>query len=103
LIRAGTKLQYYVQVHDDLSPEEQIYQLNELKTFLLQYLEQNKKLWSARNKSGGYERSVAPLNMLILQIDQNIAYAEKSAIARTVRRFKEKITTSAIILYLEYS
>jgi hypothetical protein len=69
----------------------------------LQYLEENKKLWSARNKSGGYERSVAPLNMLILQIDQNIAYAEESSLERKARRLREKITTSATILYLIYS
>jgi hypothetical protein len=102
LIRAGTQLQYYIQVHDNLSPKEQIHQLNELKTSLLQYLDENKKLWSARNKSGGYERSVAPLNKLILEIDRNIAYAEEVAIARITRRLMEKITTSAIILYLKY-
>jgi len=101
LLRAGTELQYYIEKRTGLTRDEKIERLNSLRKGLDQYLIENKRLWMLRNKPGGYERSTAAIQKLILQIDDELAIQQKSLIQRSIYRIGTMITTSFTTLYLK--
>jgi hypothetical protein len=103
LIRLGADLQGYVQFRGSLNPQEERSQLVKMKESGKRYLEENKRLWLLRNKPGGYDRSVAALNILLSQINDQIVLNDKSPVARRLNRFLEKIGTAGAVLYLKLS
>ena len=103
LIRFGAGLQNYVDFRDKLSISEQRSRLKSMKDLGNQYLEENKRLWMLRNKSGGYDRSTFVLNSLMAQIDDRIILLDKSVFSRGLNRFLEKIGTAGAVLYLKAS
>ena len=53
-----------------------------------------------RNKPGGYEQSVAVLNVLIQQINDRLILLDKPYLQRALNRFLEKVSTAGAVLYL---
>jgi hypothetical protein len=100
LVKIGTGLQFYIQNRNSLTMQEQKDQLNTLHTNLLQYLNENHRLWMIRNKAGGYDRSTAALSTLLKQIEEQMLIADKSFIERVMIRFTEKITTAVAVICL---
>jgi len=103
LIRLGIGLQSYTQFRRNLSTDEEKSQLKVLKESGNQYLDENRRLWLLRNKPGGYERSTAALNTLMLQIDERIVLLNKSPLTIEWNRLLEKIGTAGAVLYLRSS
>jgi hexosaminidase len=101
LIRAGALLQYYIENRPAMSRTEKIKQLQNLRSLLDEYLNENHNLWMKRNKPGGYERSIASLQKLLLQIDAELAVLNKSVIPGTLDRVGKMIMTSITTLYLK--
>jgi hypothetical protein len=100
LIRLGAALQNYIDFRNTLNLQEEKSRLQLMKELCNQYLIENKRLWMIRNKPGGYDRSIAPLNSLNQQIDTRLLLLDKSALARGFNRFLEKIGTAGVVLYL---
>ena len=67
---------------------------------ILDYLKENNRLWLARNNEGGYETSVTALKNLQNQVLKEIETMEKPYISRMLARFREKIITSAAVIYI---
>jgi hypothetical protein len=100
LIRFGAGLQNYEDFRNNLSLQDQKSRLQSLKELGNQYLNENKRLWSIRNKSGGYSTSINALNVVMQQIDQRIQLLDKSSFSIAFNRFLEKIGTAGAVLYL---
>jgi len=101
LIRLGSGLKKYIANGGSMKPEEQIFQLTTLREMGSVYLEVNNRLWLARNKPGGYERSTAALNTLMDQIDKKIRQLKKPAVLRWTGRQLERAGAAAAALYLK--
>ncbi len=102
LIRTSHQLQYFNEYRDNMSIENQLIQLENIKSGLLHFIKQDSVLWNVRNKPGGYERNVAVLKRLLQQVNGEIALAEKPVIIQRFTQFGEKITSSAKVLYLRF-
>jgi hexosaminidase len=100
LIRLGAGIQSFMDFRDKMSISEQKTQLKSLKVIGERYLEENKRLWLLRNKSGGYDRSTSVLNTLMNQINERIVLLDKSFLARSFNRFLEKVGTAGAVLYI---
>jgi hypothetical protein len=100
LIRLGAELQYYTDFRKEMSLAEEKAGLQSMKELGNKYIDENKRLWLLRNKPGGYERSTAPLNILMQQVDDRLILLNKSVFARGLNRFFEKIGTAGAVLYL---
>jgi hypothetical protein len=99
LIRLGAGLQHYINTRHNLQRKEEIVLLQHLQELTRTYLDENKRLWLLRNKSGGYARSSAALESLQDQIEKRLALFDKSFITRGIHRFFEKITAAGAALY----
>jgi hexosaminidase len=100
VIRLGVDLQYYIQNRTKLSIEEEKSQLQKMKDLTNLYLVENKRLWLLRNKPGGYDRSIATLNILLKQIDNRLMLLDKSSFARGINRIFEKAGTAGAVMYI---
>src|SRR5664279_4157476 len=94
LIRMGECLQSYISFRSKLDRDDEKQELKTLRETGKKYLEENHRLWLIRNKSGGYDRSIAILNILIQQIDDRLLMLNKSAFAIHLNRLLEKIGTA---------
>jgi hypothetical protein len=103
LVKLGINLQQYTGNRRNMTREEERVQLQTMQELGKKYLEENRRLWLLRNKSGGYERSTAALNSLMQQVSDRLALLDKSHLARGLNRFLEKITTAGAVLYLRAS
>jgi hypothetical protein len=101
LIRLGSGLKNYIENYGAMTPANQVMQLQTLRELGTKYLEENKRLWLARNKPGGYERSTAALNTLMDQIDQRIASLHKPPFTRWLDRLLKRAGTAGAALYIE--
>jgi len=101
IVRLGGALQSYIQNRSNLSLEEEKEQLTKMKELGNQYLSENKRLWGARNKPGGYDRSSASLNSLLSQINNRLILLDKSSFARGINRFFEKAVTAGAVMYIK--
>ena len=101
LIRMGECLQSYISFRSKLDRDDEKQELKTLRETGKKYLEENHRLWLIRNKSGGYDRSIAILNILIQQIDDRLLLLDKSAFAIRLNRLLEKIGTAGAVLYLK--
>ncbi|HLO58454.1 MAG TPA: family 20 glycosylhydrolase [Bacteroidales bacterium] len=100
LLRTGTTLQHYIENRNDLKPGERKAELSRIRILLDEYLNENNRLWLARNKEGGYDTSISVLKNLQNQITKEIETMDKSYISRMLARFREKIITSAAVIYI---
>jgi hexosaminidase len=103
LIRLGVELQKYTDFRSSMNAAEERSSLTAMKQLGKRYLDENKKLWMLRNRSGGYETSVGPLNLLMQQVDKRLLLLDKSGFTRSVDRFIEKIGTAGAVYYLKFS
>jgi len=101
LLRIGGNLQYYIERRGNLSLQERRDVLQNISSWLNQYLDENRRLWIIRNKPGGYERSTAVLYKLLHQIDEQIVMLEEPALKRGLDRFTAMITAAVATLYLK--
>jgi hexosaminidase len=100
LIRLGSGLKNHIETSDAMPPADQITQLKALRELGTKYLEENKQLWLARNKPGGYQRSTAALYTLMDQIDQRIAELHKPAFLRWLDKLLKRAGTAGAAIYL---
>jgi hexosaminidase len=101
LIRMGSGIKNYIENGRSLSLDDQESQLKELRELGTRYLEENKRLWLARNKPGGYDRSTASLYGILNQIDKRIILLGKPAPVRLYNRLLERTGTAGAALYLK--
>jgi len=101
LIKVGSGLKRYIDFRQNLTLEEEKAQLQDIRKLGSRYLEENKRLWLLRNKSGGYDRSTLMLNTLLQQVDNRLLLLNKSSLSRGLNRFLEKIGTAGAALYLK--
>jgi hexosaminidase len=101
LIRTGVNLQDYIHNRRNFSLAEEKSELLAIQAGLQNYLAENQRLWLARNKPGGYQRSTAALNNLLQQIEKKLNLLEKSFFSRGLNRIFEKIVTAGMVLYLK--
>jgi hypothetical protein len=100
LLRTGTTLQHYIENRNDLKPDDRKAELTRILNLLDDYLKENNRLWLARNKEGGYETSIYVLKNLQTQITKEIETMNKPFLYRMIIRLREKIITSAAVIYI---
>jgi hexosaminidase len=101
LIRLGAELKLYIQDKDGMPVASRAEQLDKMNRLCSSYLSENRRLWMIRNKSGGYDTSVAPLTSLQKGIAKQMELMKKPAIVRSLNRFLEKISSSGIAMYMK--
>ena len=101
LIKTGTMLQYYIENRTAMNAEKEKSILVSIKESCIKYLDENQRLWSLRNKPGGYDRSISPLKSLIKQIDNRLVFLGKSKPVRIVDGFLDKLKSAGIVLALK--
>jgi len=101
LIRTGVMLQNYIEKKTGMDAEKERKILVSIKESCIKYLDENQRLWSLRNKPGGYARSILPLKSLISQIDNRLLVLEKPKPAIATDRFFNKLKSAGIVLALK--
>jgi hypothetical protein len=100
LIRIGAMLQYYIEKRAEMDTETEITTLLSIKKSCIKYLDENRRLRNLRNKQGGYERSIQPLNNLIIQIDKRLSVLAKPWLVWLSDGFFNKLKTAGIVMFL---
>lgn len=103
LVKVGAGLQYYMKNCSGMTVDEQLKYLSGIKDNVSNYLDENRKLWLARNKPGGLDRSTKVLWELNNQIKEKIEILSKPLIPRKINRFLERTGTAGAVLYIRHS
>lgn len=101
LIRLGAELKQYILERNNLSVVAERDRLEKMALLCENYLTENNRLWMVRNKSGGYETSVAMLTSLRKDISTRLELLSKPGLTRLWSRFTERLATSAALIYLK--
>ncbi len=100
LIRVGAALKYYTEKGMDMSRDQKIQYLEKMKVDYSSFLEEHRRVWMRRNKSGGLERSMKALLKVETEIDDQIIILKSGVISRAWNRLKVRTISAAAALIL---
>jgi hexosaminidase len=100
MIRLGAQLKRYILIKNSSGSENILKLLQEMKSINQRIIEEHKRLWAQRNKSGGIDRSLAPFLSLQNQLDTRIASMQKPALIRWCSRFIEIIAEALAVFQI---
>lgn len=100
MIRLGAKVKNYIVLKYFLPTDERIRLLEEMKELCSIMINEHKRLWLSRNRSGGLDLSMQPMINLQDQIDNEIALMNKGPVTRKLNRLVERTMATGVALYL---
>jgi hypothetical protein len=100
LIRVGAGLKNYIEHEQDMSRNEKIQYLENMKRDYSIFLEEHKRLWMNRNKGGGIDRSMRALLNVETEINDQIELLNSNMILRAWDRLKDRTIAAAAGLIL---
>jgi len=100
MIRLTAKLKQYNIYHLQQTAEQNKTLLTEMKTLCSQIIPEHKRLWLARNKSGGLEGSLQTIYALQAKIDDRLQLMDQNILIRGTKRTFEMLTAAAAALYM---
>lgn len=102
MIRLGAKLKQYINYHQQQTDEGNKQLLTDMKALITEILPEHERLWTRRNKRGGYETSIESIEALQGQIDEKLEMGNKNGILKWLNGTGEKLKTAIGVLYLTY-
>jgi len=100
-VKLGAELKEYNNYHLQRSEDENKRLLSSMKSLSTIIIREHKKLWDRRNKSGGYDSSIDPVKKVQAQVGENLALLDQNFLVKGFSHLKEKLVTSAAVLFLE--
>ncbi len=100
MIHLGALTKKYILYKREHSAAENIELLQQLKQLNEVVIDEHKRLWLARNRSGGLDRSLQMLNNLDDQIIRELTLMNKNAITRFISLQGEKLVAAAASIYI---
>lgn len=101
MVRLGAEIRTYSQEKESWSSDKKITYLSAMQNRLASIKEEHQRLWLLRNKSGGLERSMKPLNNLEIQINDLLETEQGGGFGKAINRFKEKVIAGGASWYLK--
>jgi hexosaminidase len=100
MIHLGAQTKAYIMYKRERSVSENIETLVQMKELCSIITEEHKRLWLARNKGGGLDRSLATFHDLDSQIAQQLELMNSSRGLRFLRETGGKIAAAAAAVYI---
>ncbi|MGC3944321.1 MAG: family 20 glycosylhydrolase [Chryseolinea sp.] len=100
MTRAATLLKQYNLFHLEQSEEQNRNILSEISALCPVILTEHERLWTARNKSGGFEGSVETLKKLQTDANKQLELLDANFVSRWSHRQVDKMIAAAAALYL---
>lgn len=89
-----------MQHRGEWTREERLVRLRSLQELVQELEKEHRRLWRARNRPGGLERSLSGLVRLRSGIDDEQRRQQQSAVMRGLRRLGEKLEAGGVDLLL---
>ncbi len=102
MIHLGARIKEYINFRRERSTAENIETLLQMQELCAAVIEEHQRLWLARNKSGGLERSLASFHDLEKQIENQLELMNSGRVSRFFRETGSKITAAASALYIKF-
>ena len=102
MIHLGARTKEYIIYKRERSVSENIETLVKMKELCSIVIDEHQRLWLARNKSGGLERSLASFRDLDSQIAQQLELMNSSRASRFLRETGAKIAAAAAAVYIGF-
>jgi len=101
MIHLGALTKKYILQKREHSAAENIELLQQLKQLNETVIEEHKRLWLARNRSGGLDRSLQALQDLNQQIERELDVMNRNAVLRFITFQGEKLVATAASIYIK--
>jgi hexosaminidase len=102
MIHLGAHTKEYIIYKRERSVAENIKTLVQMKELCAIVIDEHQRLWLARNRSGGLERSLASFRELDNQITKQLELMKSSRASRFFRETGVKIAAAAAAIYIEF-
>jgi hexosaminidase len=102
MIHLGAHTKEYIMYKRERSVSENIELLVQMKELCAIVIDEHRRLWLARNKSGGLDRSLASFRNLDNQIAQQLELMNSSRTSRFLREAATKIAAAAAAIYIGF-
>jgi hypothetical protein len=99
-IRVGAMLKNYIENEGSMSRNEKIQYLESMKVDFARFLDEHKRLWMSRNKSGGLDRSMEALLKVETEMNDQIELLNSNVIIRAWDRLKDRTIAAAAAVIL---
>jgi hypothetical protein len=93
-------LKNYIGTEDSISKNAKIQYLEGMKKDYSAFLQEHKRLWMSRNKSGGLDRSMEALLNLEHEIDKKLEILNSNLMIRSWHRLKDRTIAAAAAIIL---
>jgi hexosaminidase len=100
MIHLGAMTKEYIIYRRERAVAESIETLRQMQELCAIIIEEHQRLWLARNKSGGLERSLASFRELDSQISKQLELMNSSRASRFFRETGAKIAAAAAAIYM---
>ena len=101
MVRLGAEIRTYSQQKENWASDERVAYLSTMQNRLASIKKEHQRLWLLRNKSGGLERSMKPLDNLEVQIKDLQETEQGGGLGKSINRFKEKVIAGGANWYLK--
>ncbi len=102
MIHLGARTKEYIIYRRERSAPENIETLEQMQGLCAIVIEEHQRLWLARNKSGGLERSLTSFRDLDSQITRQLELMNSSRASRFLRETGAKIAAAAAAVYIGF-
>lgn len=102
MIHLGALTKKYILYKQEHSAAENIELLQQLKQLNETVIDEHKRLWLARNRSGGLDRSLQLQNNLDDQINRELTLMNRNAVSRFFILQGEKIVAATASIYIKF-
>ena len=100
MIHLGARTKEYIIYKRERSAAENIETLEQMQELCETVIEEHQRLWLARNREGGLERSLASFRELNRQIGSQLDLMTGNKVSRFLRMTGEKIAAAAAAIYI---
>ncbi|MFO7923394.1 MAG: family 20 glycosylhydrolase [Bacteroidales bacterium] len=102
MIHLGARTKEYIIYKRERSAAENIETLEQMQKLCETVIEEHQRLWLARNKEGGLERSLSSFRDLDSQIESQMDLMTGNGVSRFLRMTGEKIAAAAAAVYIGF-
>ncbi len=102
MIHLGATTKTYNQYKRELTAAENIKTLEQMQELCSLIIDEHQRLWLARNKQGGLERSLASFRKLDVQIAQQLDLMNSRKTSRFFKETVEKVAAAAAAVYVGF-
>lgn len=100
MIHLGALTKKYILYRRENSPAENIDILQQIRSLSDTVTEEHRRLWLARNREGGLDRSLELIRQLQKQTDRELRLMQRNSLTRFIAMTGEKIKAAAASVYI---